>query len=110
MNEESPNNTFSLFLENKGTESFLIGLFALGQQLSNDTSLNENALTPNVDFASILNADTKTVNSNFTFRFNRRTSTHRGKLFYRLLQNAVRIEPVTFDQMKKNVRGARLSK
>ena len=71
MNEESPNNTFSLFLENKGTESFLIGLFALGQQLSNDTSLNENALTPNVDFASILNADTKTVNSNFTFRFNR---------------------------------------
>ena len=46
----------------------------------------------------------------FTFRFNRRTSTHRGKLFYRLLQNAVRIEPVTFDQMKKNVRGVRLSK
>ena len=46
----------------------------------------------------------------FTFRFNRRTSTHRGKLFYRLLQNAVRIEPVTFDQMKKNVRGARLAK
>jgi len=46
----------------------------------------------------------------FTFRFNRRTSTHRGKLFYRLLQNAVRIEPVTFNQMKKNVRGVRLSK
>jgi len=46
----------------------------------------------------------------FTFRFNRRTSTHRGKLFYRLLQNAVRIKPVTFDQMKKNVRGVRLSK
>jgi len=46
----------------------------------------------------------------FTFRFNRRTSTHRGKLFYRLLQNAVRIEPVTFDQMKKNVRSARLAK
>jgi transposase-like protein len=46
----------------------------------------------------------------FTFRFNRRTSTHRGKLFYRLLQNAVRIEPVTFDQMKRNVRGARLAK
>jgi transposase-like protein len=46
----------------------------------------------------------------FTFRFNRRTSTHRGKLFYRLLENAVRIEPVTFDQIKKNVRGARLAK
>ena len=39
----------------------------------------------------------------FTFRFNRRTSTHRGKLFYRLLQNAVKIEPVNFDQIKKNV-------
>ena len=39
----------------------------------------------------------------FTFRFNRRTSTHRGKLFYRLLQNAVKIEPVTFNQIKKNV-------
>jgi transposase-like protein len=46
----------------------------------------------------------------FTFRFNRRTSTHRGKLFYRLLQNAVRIETVTFDQLKKNVRGIRLAK
>ena len=46
----------------------------------------------------------------FTFRFNRRTSTHRGKLFYRLLQNAVRIELVTFDQLKKNVRGVRLSR
>lgn len=41
----------------------------------------------------------------FTFRFNRRTSTHRGKLFYRLLQNAVRIEPTTFDQIKKCTRG-----
>jgi transposase-like protein len=41
----------------------------------------------------------------FTFRFNRRTSTHRGKLFYRLLQNAVKIEPTTFDQIKKCVRG-----
>ena len=41
----------------------------------------------------------------YTFRFNRRTSKHRGKLFYRLLQNAVRIEPTTFDQMKKSIRG-----
>ena len=40
----------------------------------------------------------------FTFRFNRRTSSHRGKLFYRLLQNAVRIEPTTYKQIKKNVR------
>lgn len=30
----------------------------------------------------------------FTFRFNRRTSRHRGKLFRRLLENAVRVEPV----------------
>ena len=29
----------------------------------------------------------------FTFRFNRRTSASRGKLFYRLLQQAVQIEP-----------------
>lgn len=41
----------------------------------------------------------------FTFRFNRRTSRHRGKLFYRLLQNAVSVEPVTFRQMVKSVRG-----
>jgi len=41
----------------------------------------------------------------FTFRFNRRTSKHRGKLFYRLLQNAVCVEPVTFRQIAKNVRG-----
>ena len=31
----------------------------------------------------------------FTFRFNRRKSMNRGKLFYRLAQQAVAIEPVT---------------
>jgi transposase-like protein len=31
----------------------------------------------------------------FTFRFNRRTSRSRGKLFYRLVQQAVAIEPVS---------------
>jgi transposase-like protein len=31
----------------------------------------------------------------FTFRFNRRTSASRGKLFYRLAENAVRIHPTT---------------
>ena len=41
----------------------------------------------------------------FTFRFNRRTSRHRGKLFYRLLQNAVELDPVAYRQMIKNVRG-----
>ena len=30
----------------------------------------------------------------FTFRFNRRTSRHRGKLFYRLLEQAVAVGPV----------------
>jgi transposase-like protein len=32
----------------------------------------------------------------FTFRFNRRKSRSRGKLFYRLLQQAVQIEPVPY--------------
>jgi len=41
----------------------------------------------------------------YTFRFNRRTSTHRGMLFMRLLQNAVQIEPTTYRQMIQNVRG-----
>jgi transposase-like protein len=30
----------------------------------------------------------------FTFRFNRRKSRSRGKLFYRLLQNAVKVDPI----------------
>ena len=30
----------------------------------------------------------------FTFRFNRRRSANRGKLFYRLVQQAVAIDPV----------------
>ena len=32
----------------------------------------------------------------FAFRFNRRTSASRGKLFYRLAQQAVQVEPVPF--------------
>ncbi len=35
----------------------------------------------------------------FTFRFNRRKSLNRGKLFYRLIQQAVAIEPVTLDMI-----------
>lgn len=35
----------------------------------------------------------------FVFRFNRRTSRSRGKLFFRLLQQAVQIEAVTFDEI-----------
>jgi len=35
----------------------------------------------------------------FTFRFNRRKSKSRGMLFYRLLQNAVNLEPVTYEDI-----------
>ena len=31
----------------------------------------------------------------YAFRFNRRLSTHRGKLFYRLMQRAVSTEPTS---------------
>jgi transposase-like protein len=37
----------------------------------------------------------------FTFRFNRRTSASRGKLFYRLLQQAVQVEPAPFETLIK---------
>jgi len=35
----------------------------------------------------------------FTFRFNRRQSASRGKLFYRLAQQAVQVAPVPFDSL-----------
>lgn len=35
----------------------------------------------------------------FTFRFNRRTSRARGLLFYRLLEQAVLIEPLPYAQL-----------
>ncbi len=35
----------------------------------------------------------------FTFRFNRRKSMNRGKLFYRLVQQAVAVEPVSLDKI-----------
>jgi transposase-like protein len=37
----------------------------------------------------------------FTFRFNRRTSASRGKLFYRLLQQAVQVQPKPFRSLVK---------
>jgi transposase-like protein len=37
----------------------------------------------------------------FTFRFNRRTSKARGLLFYRLLQQAVAVQPTTSNQLKQ---------
>lgn len=45
----------------------------------------------------------------FTFRFNRRSSTHRGLLFHRLLQNAMQIESTTYRQMVKGARGPKRS-
>ena len=41
----------------------------------------------------------------FTFRFNRRTSQHRGKLFYRLIQQAVVVAPAPYESLIKHVRG-----
>ena len=41
----------------------------------------------------------------FTFRFNRRTSGHRGKLFYRLLEQAVTVDPVPYRAMVRGIRG-----
>jgi transposase-like protein len=35
----------------------------------------------------------------YTFRFNRRTSASRGKLFYRLLQQAVQVAPAPYDRL-----------
>lgn len=46
----------------------------------------------------------------FTFRFNRRTSRSRGKLFYRLLQQAVQVEPVPYKKMVKYARGRKPQK
>lgn len=43
----------------------------------------------------------------FTFRFNRRTSRYRGKLFYRLLQQAVAVDPVPYQDLVKHVRVSR---
>jgi transposase-like protein len=44
----------------------------------------------------------------FVFRFNRRTSSSRGMLFYRLLQQAVTTEPVTYeDVVRKATKSAK---
>lgn len=43
----------------------------------------------------------------FTFRFNRRRSRHRGKLFFRLAQQAVAVEPAPYRDLVRHVRGRR---
>ena len=44
---------------------------------------------------AVANANLDYYLDEFTFRFNRRASRSRGKLFYRLLQQAVQVDPVT---------------
>ena len=46
----------------------------------------------------------------FTFRFNRRSSQHRGKLFYRLAQQAVAVQPTPYRAMIRHVRGRKRSR
>lgn len=44
----------------------------------------------------------------YTFRFNRRTSQYRGKLFYRLLEHAVAVEPAPYSKLVRSTgRGPR---
>jgi hypothetical protein len=43
----------------------------------------------------------------FVFRFNRRTSASRGKLFRRLLENAVRVDPVPYADIAMHLRPGR---
>jgi transposase-like protein/DNA-directed RNA polymerase subunit RPC12/RpoP len=40
----------------------------------------------------------------FTFRFNRKSSKHRGLLFYRLLEGAIGAQPATYDFIVENAR------
>ena len=41
----------------------------------------------------------------YTFRFNRRASPYRGKLFYRLIQQAIAISPVPYNTIVKHIDG-----
>jgi len=43
----------------------------------------------------------------FTFRFNRRRSRHRGKLFYRLVEQAVSIAPAPYGEIVRRPRRGR---
>lgn len=46
----------------------------------------------------------------FAFRFNRRTSRHRGMLFYRLVQQAAAVEAVPYKDMVAHCRGPKPQK
>jgi transposase-like protein len=43
----------------------------------------------------------------FTFRFNRRTSKNRGKLFFRLIEQAIQTPPLTWKEMSETARRKR---
>jgi hypothetical protein len=38
----------------------------------------------------------------YTFRFNRRSSQSRGLLFYRLMQHAVALQPISYQEIVEN--------
>ena len=46
----------------------------------------------------------------YTFRFNRRTSQHRGKLFYRLVEHAAQVPHSEYRTIVKHVRGLKAGK
>jgi hypothetical protein len=46
----------------------------------------------------------------FTFRFNRHASRYRGNLFYRLIQQAVLLDPAPYKTIVKHVRGRKSKK
>jgi len=46
----------------------------------------------------------------FVFRFNRRKSSSRGMLFYRLLQQAVATQPVTYAQVASRTKRSKPTK
>ena len=43
----------------------------------------------------------------YTFRFNRRTSRYRGKLFFRLLQQAMNTNPAPYNKLIKKMKGSK---
>ena len=46
----------------------------------------------------------------FTFRFNTRTSSFRGKIFYRLLEQSIQVKPIPYKAIVKNIRGLKPEK
>ena len=66
-------------------------------------------LMPHVHHVAISHEHLDYYLDEFTFRYNRRTSRSRGKLFYRLVQQAVQADPVPYAAMVKHVRENRIN-